>query len=562
MYQASKYAKEFSKKVVKFGKENSLVLPHFQPILEKISNFFCRLLLVISVPTYFFYGIQNFILVLILTSFIFGLRELFFQDSHALVRIYGPLGRLRYIFESEFRDKYLQYFNETNTDGRPIPRIVRDYVYQKAHNVKSIASFGTELDIFDSENSAFTRILHRNFPGESVLYKPSYEVTIGAKRKNVKPFKVINTINVSAMSYGSLNYKAAEILSFGTKDVGYLNTGEGGYGPHGISGNDIVFQIGTGKFGVGDSATLQDGSPSRKLNEQLLKDLVRNNSNIKMIQIKISQGAKPGLGGVLPGDKVTPEIAAVRKVEPWKTVISPPTHFETIASSPKETILKLFDFIEKIRNITELPVGIKLCVGRLDELDILVEAMSSSPNGPDAIQIDGADGGTGAGPNLFLNYVGYGGAVETLAYLHRKLISAKIRDKVVLSASGRILTPVHASLAFAYGAEIIDTARGAMFAMGCIQALKCHTNHCPTGITTNSPWRIHGLDLPEKSTRVHNYLKGFQTDMFELTKVMGHKDPRDIRPEDLRVISYQDNFANFYKEDPLGIKVSGSNYEV
>lgn len=262
-----------------------------------------------------------------------------------------------------------------------------------------------------------------------------------------------------------------------------------------------------------------------------------------MIQLKISQGAKPGIGGVLPKDKVTPEIAEIRKVPPYKMLISPPQHAELIAQTPKESVFKLMDFIERIRKITELPVGIKICFGNLEEIELLANAMKISKKGPDAIQVDGADGGTGAGPNIFVNYVGYGSTVETTAILDKTLKRLKIRDTVTISSSGKLFTPAHAASAFAAGADTIETARGIMLSLGCIQALKCHTNECPTGITTNKEWRIRAIHIPEKSTRIHNYLTGFHEDMLEITKITGHSDPRDIQPEDLRMFSYENFFS-------------------
>jgi glutamate synthase domain-containing protein 2 len=355
------------------------------------------------------------------------------------------------------------------------------------------------------------------------------------------------------MSYGSINHKAAEAISIGAKDICYVNTGEGGYGPHGIAGNEVVFQIGSGKFGVGDSTTLADGTPTRMLNEQLLVDLVRKHDNIKMIQLKISQGAKPGIGGHLPGTKVTPEIAEVRKIEPWKTVISPTQHAEIAGATTKDVIHNLLQFINRIRTLTGLPVSIKFAFGKLNEVEMLVEAMRATGDGPDAIQIDGADGGTGAGPNLYVNYVGYGSALETMAFLDHRLKFAGIRDTVTLSTSGKFFTPAHAAVAFAVGADYIDTARGALLSLGCIQSLKCHTNECPTGITTNSPWRMRGLDIEEKSMRVRNYFQGFHHDMMELTAALGHSDPRDIERRDMRLFTQREKFARHFEEDPFGM---------
>lgn len=211
----------------------------------------------------------------------YGIEEFVLQKRSTIVRIYGPLGRIRYIFEQEFRDKFLQYFNKRNMDGRPIPRIVRDYIYQRAKFVSALSSFGSELDIDDVENTVNARLLHNNF-GQPATSK-DFKAIVGEHRKEVKPFEVINTMNVSAMSYGALNCKAAESLSNGADGVAFVNTGEGGYGPHGVAGNDTVFQIGTGKFGVGESTTLNDGTEIRKLNEHMLVDLVKQHDNIKMI---------------------------------------------------------------------------------------------------------------------------------------------------------------------------------------------------------------------------------------------------------------------------------------
>lgn len=531
------------------GKENTLTPPGYVPPLQRPVEWLSLLLLIASLPLWIFYGWKMGLGSALLSLILFGIRDTFIQDDHTITRVYGPIGRLRYIFEDVFRDKYLQYFNETNTDGRPMPKIVRDYIYQKAKGVKSLSSFGTELDIYDPENTANTRLLHRNF---GVSGEPSYEVMVGEKREGVKPFKIKNSMNISAMSYGALNYRAAECLSLGSRDIAFVNSGEGGVGPHAIAGNDVVWQLGTGKFGAGKDATLPNGEPTRELDEGLFKETLKEFPNIQAIQLKISQGAKPGIGGHLPGSKVTPEIADVRKVQVGKTVISPSQHAELYDEDPKGAVMKLMDMCKRLRTLSELPVGIKMCVGRLSEIDMLVDAMKSTGEGPDMIQLDGADGGTGAAPNLFLNYVGYGSAIETVAYLHQALSKAGLRDNVVISASGRIFTPAHAALAFAVGADTIETARAAMLSIGCIQALKCHTNECPTGITTNNKWRMHGINIPEKSTRIHKYLEGFHHDMMELTKILGHADPRDIKIADLRSVTQKPWYQSHFEDDPFG----------
>ncbi|MDN5205527.1 FMN-binding glutamate synthase family protein [Fulvivirgaceae bacterium BMA10] len=549
-YKISAISKGILARYARKGKEKALTPPNHVPPLQRPMDYIVVLLVLAIIPVWLLYSWHYGVELLVAALIIFGIRDIFIQDDHTITRIYGPLGRLRYLFENVFRDKYLQYFNETNTDGRPMPKIVRDYVYQKAKGLKSLSSFGTELDIYDIENTTNTRILHNNFGAP--VNETSYGFEVGGHRDNVQAFHVKNSINISAMSYGALNYKAAECLSLGTRDVAYLNTGEGGCGPHVVAGNDAVWQLGTGKFGAGKTATLPNGEPTRVLDKELFKQTLQEFPNIRMIQLKISQGAKPGLGGHLPGAKVTPEIADVRKVKPYETLISPSQHAELYASSAKEAIMKLMDFCKELRALSALPVGIKMCIGKLSEIDMLVEAMKLTGEGPDMIQLDGADGGTGAGPNLFVNYVGYGGAIESVAYLNKKLIEAGIRDHVKISASGRLFTPAHAMIAFAYGADTIETARAAMLAIGCIQALKCHTNHCPTGITTNNKWRMHGIDIPEKSTRIHKYLKGFHHDLMELTRVLGHADPRDVKPNDIRTITQKSWFASHFEEDPFG----------
>ncbi len=550
-YKISGITSRIVKSYAKYGKENVLIPPDHLPPLQRPIEAIILICLIGTIPVYFFSGWQGSLILMAIAMLLWGLKDLFIQDDHTITRIYGPIGRLRFIFEDVFRDKYLQYFNETNTDGRPIPKIVRDYIYQKAKGLKSMSSFGTELDISDPENTAGGRILHNNFGTQASNI--SYGFEVGIYHSNVQPFKVKNVLNISAMSYGALNYRVAECLSLGAKDIAYVNTGEGGCGPHAVAGNDTVWQLGTGKFGAGTEAALPNGETTRVLDEQLFKETLNEFPNIKMIQLKISQGAKPGIGGHLPGAKVSPEIADVRKIQAWKTVISPFQHAELYATTSRQAVAKLMDFCKKIRALSGLPVGIKMCIGKLSEVDLLVEAMKQTGEGPDMIQIDGADGGTGAGPNMFVNYVGYGGSVETLAYLHMQLVKAGIRDNVRLSASGRLFTPAHAAYAFAYGADTIETARAAMLSIGCIQALKCHTNECPTGITTNNKWRMHGISIPEKSTRIHKYLNGFHHDMLELTKILGRSDPRDIKPVDLRVVTHKNNFAgHFDSKDKFG----------
>ncbi|MEJ2006281.1 MAG: glutamate synthase-related protein, partial [Cyclobacteriaceae bacterium] len=336
-YSASKSSRKFLKEVGSKGKNESLRPPSYRPPGENILKVLIWMSFAGAIPAFYYSWLLGFSFVIAGLIF-FGILDWFVQDDHAIVRIYGPMGRARYIVEDLMRDKYLQYFNENNKNGRPIPKIVRDYIYQRAHGLKSISSFGTELDNVDNDNTAHARVLHRNFRPPFNESDKSFGVEVGAWHDGIRPYVVPNAVNISGMSYGSVNYRACEAMSIGSKNVCYLNTGEGGYGPHGIAGNDVVFQIGTGKFGVGDTITHPDGSQDRVLNDQLLKELVREHDNIRMIEVKISQGAKPGKGGQLPGAKVTPEIAAVRKVEAYKPVISPAQHAEVAGKTNVEVI--------------------------------------------------------------------------------------------------------------------------------------------------------------------------------------------------------------------------------
>ena len=321
------------------------------------------------------------------------------------------------------------------------------------------------------------------------------------------------------MSFGSLSAKAIESLNKGVKLAGaYHNTGEGGLSPYHSHGGDVIFHFGTGYFGV----RAEDGGFSM---DKMIK-LVEDNPFIRAIEVKLSQGAKPGKGGVLPGAKITKEIAAIRGVEEGKTVLSPPNHkaFSNVA--------ELVDFIEAIAEATGLPVGIKAAIGKLDQWEELAQIMKTENRGPDFIAVDGGEGGTGAAPPSFADHVSlpwiYG-----FSDIYKLFQKHKIEDRVVFIGSGKLAFPAKAAMAFAMGVDCINVAREAMMSIGCIQAQICHTNRCPAGIATQSKWLQNGINIPLKSERLAQYFKTFKKELVEITHAAGYEHPCQFKMTDV-----------------------------
>ncbi len=439
-----------------------------------------------------------------------GLKDIF-QTKHAVRRNFPLVGNFRYILEA-IRPEIQQYFVESNTDGRPIDRNDRSVVYQRAKKQLQVVPFGTQENLYEEGRDW---VVHSMFPTKTA--DDCDEVLVGSKQCS-KPYKS-SILNISAMSYGSLSQNAIEALNGGAKIGGfYHNTGEGGISPYHLKGGDLVWQIGTGYFGCRTSDGGFDGDLFKEKASQEI---------VKMVELKLSQGAKPGKGGMLPGAKVTAEIAAIRGVPIGKDVLSPAGHREFNDAAG------LLQFIKNLRELAGgKPVGFKLCVGERSEVVELFDQIEKTGIIPDFITVDGAEGGTGAAPLEFSNAVGMPlrDGLLTVSGLIRQ---RGLRSEIKVIASGKSLTAFHMIRNFGLGADIINSARGMMLALGCIQALRCHSNHCPVGITTNNPSLMRGLDVPSKAQRVANYQQETIKVVHAILGAMGKNHPREIELQDI-----------------------------
>ncbi|HRE51145.1 MAG TPA: FMN-binding glutamate synthase family protein [Flavitalea sp.] len=434
---------------------------------------------------YFVNGAWYILLVIALILGAMGVFDMT-QTKHSLMRTFPIVGRMRYWMET-LRPKLYQYFIESDIDGRPVNRIDRSTIYQRAKSELDTMPFGTQLDVYEE---GYEWLSHSIAPKDFHQLDHNPRALIGNK-DCTQPYSA-SIFNVSGMSFGSLSSNAIEALNAGARLGGFAhNTGEGGISPYHLKpGGDIIWQIGTGYFGCRD----EQGNFSPEL-------FAKNASipQIKMIELKLSQGAKPGHGGILPARKNTPEIAAIRHVQPYTAVYSPPYH--TAFNTPRELVL----FLHQLRKLSNgKPVGIKLCVGRKSEFIGICKAMIALDIYPDFITVDGGEGGTGAAPQEFSNHVG-APMMDGLAFVQNMLVGFGIRKHIRIIASGKILTGFHLLRAIALGADCCNSARAMMMALGCIQALQCHTNKCPTGVATQNPSLSVGLVVADKKTRVANY---------------------------------------------------------
>lgn len=429
------------------------------------------------------------------------------QKKKAILRNFPLLGILRYFFE-EIRPEIQQYFVESDTDGAPIPREIRSVVYQRAKHQIDTLPFGTQRNVYAE---GYEWIAHSLAPKE--VKAESLRVTIGGPQCS-RPYSA-SIFNISAMSYGALSKNAVLALNNGARLGGfYHNTGEGGLSPYHLAGGgDVVWQIGTGYFGCRNA----DGSFSPELFRQRA-----THGNVKMIEIKLSQGAKPSHGGILPAAKITPEIVEIRKVEPGRDVISPPAH--KAFSTPKG----LLEFVAQLRHLSGgKPIGFKLCIGRRSEFVGICMAMLETGIKPDFITVDGGEGGTGAAPLEFSNSVG-SPLEEGLTFVHETLVGFDLRDGIRVIASGKVMTGFSLFSRLALGADLCNSARGMMLALGCIQARRCNTNKCPTGVATSHPGLVQGLDPQDKSHRVHGFHAQTVHAFAELLGAAGLTDPKQI----------------------------------
>jgi glutamate synthase domain-containing protein 2 len=431
------------------------------------------------------------------------------QARQSLRRNFPLLGRLRYVFE-DLRPKIQQYFVESDTDGAPINRNERSVIYQRAKKQIDTIPFGTQLNVYAE---GYEWMTHSIAPVDFHKLDHSPRIRFGG-RDCKQPYD-LSVLNVSAMSFGSLSKNAVLALNGGAKMGGFAhNTGEGGLSPYHLEpGGDVIWQIGTGYFGARDKG----GS----FNDDAFKANATK-PNVKMIEIKLSQGAKPGHGGILPAKKNTPEVAAIRLVEPGTTVFSPPYH--SAFSTPQG----LIQFVKRLRDLSGgKPVGFKLCIGRKSEFLSICKAMVKLDIYPDFITVDGGEGGTGAAPPEFTNYVGMP-LLDALSFVDNALRGFGVRKQMRLIASGKVLTGFHILRAMALGADSTSCARAMMLALGCIQALECNKNTCPTGVATQDPYFMKGLDVEDKRVRVANFHKNTVESFVELMGAAGLDHPGKI----------------------------------
>lgn len=431
------------------------------------------------------------------------------QTRHTILRLYPILGHVRYLMEM-IRPEIRQYFIESDTEAAPFDRETRKLVYERAKGIKGVEPFGTERDV-NAIGYEFLRHSIRARFAEDLDPK----VRLGGP-DCTQPYD-ISMLNVSAMSFGALSANAIEALNGGAARGGFAHdTGEGGISPYHLAGGgDLVWEIGSGYFGCRDAEGRFD--PVAFAEKSTLQ-------SVKAISIKLSQGAKPGLGGVLPGPKVSAEIAATRGVPIGKTVISPPSH------SAFTTPTEFMNFIAMLRRLSGgKPIGFKLCVGSRTELLCICKAIIATGIAPDFVIVDGAEGGTGAAPQEFEDHVGMP-LTEGLMLVHNSLVGAGLRDRIRLGASGKVASGVDIVSRVCQGADFTMSARAMMFALGCIQALRCHTNHCPTGVTTQDPARMRALDVPDKATRVFNFHQDTVHSAAQIVASMGLNGFHELSP--------------------------------
>ncbi|MEW6775224.1 MAG: FMN-binding glutamate synthase family protein [Bdellovibrionota bacterium] len=440
-----------------------------------------------------------------------------FQRHHTIRRNFPLIGIFRYALET-VGPELRQYIFTDDRGDRPIPRYLRSWIYASSKKQLSTVPFGTRKDL-DKPGTILIR--HSAFP---VLDESKHcdRIVIGERTKN--PYKA-NLFNISAMSFGSLGRNAVLALSKGAKEAGcFMNTGEGGLSDYHLEGGaDICWQLGTAKFGA------------RKANGDFDAELFKTKAahpHVKLIELKLSQGAKPGGGGVLPAPKVTPEIARARGVEPWKAIYSPSRHKEW------ESVREMLEWIEKLRPLCEKPLGIKFCVGQPDFVEELCAEMAKTGLLLDFITVDGAEGGTGAAPLGMTDYLGYP-AQDAIMLVDNALRRHGLREKVRVIASGKFFTGAQLAIAIALGADMANSARGFMLSIGCIHALRCNSNHCPAGVTTHSPWLQRGLIPEVKAPRAAGYHYAVMEEFNKILHACGYTDSRQLKRSDLmKVVSF------------------------
>ena len=492
-----------------------------------------------------------FIVVFLVCVFI---HDRFIQDKHVILTNYPVIGHLRFLIEA-IGPELRQYIVAGNREEKPFNRVQRSYIYASSKKENSMQGFGSDADFskvghFFIKHSAFPfRVEKNHINHEQKDFLPCAKV-VGEYNNRRKPYQPKSIVNISGMSYGALGSGATRANNLGAAIAGcYHNTGEGGFSKYHNNGADVVFQIGTAYYGCRD----ENGN----FNMMELVNLVKENPCIKMIEIKLSQGAKPGKGGILPAEKVTQEIANIRKIKIGEASISPGYH--SMFSNTKE----LVQFIEEIADLTGLPVGIKSAVGDNKFWFDLAFYMRELNGGPDFITIDGGEGGTGASPAAFADNVSlpFDSAFSTVYKIMKR---AELNNRIVFIGSAKLGLPSEAIKAFALGADMINMAREILFANGCIQAQKCHTGNCPTLIATNN--NQHLYNVVDKMRRVANFVSTLRKDILDITHACGYEHPCQITTRDIDIntnnssvpVSLYEVYG--YEKSPVGF--SGMKYLV
>lgn len=471
------------------------------------------LLLFILLAFFIFLGYKDILsyywLALPLVFIALAFYDTFVQSKHVLLHNFPIIGHLRYLFEM-FRPEFRQYFFEGELDGKPFNRRQRTIVYQRAKNVKETISFGMQDD---PERIGYEWAAHSIYTKKVSM--DNLRVTVGNSQCS-HPYS-LSVLNISAMSFGALSRTAIRSLNLGAQKGNFAhNTGEGGISEFHLSGGDLIWQVGTGYFGCRDE--------NGHFSDQLFQER-STHPNVKMIELKVSQGAKPGHGGLLPAEKNTPEIAKIRLIEPYTEVHSPTSH------SAFSDATGLLHFLQKLRTLSGgKPVGFKICIGRQSEFKEILDAMLTTKIIPDFITVDGAEGGTGAAPLEFIDTLGMS-LSDSLAFVAVELEKRNLRKDITIIASGKIITGFDIAKAIALGANACYSARGMMFSLGCIQALRCDSGKCPVGIATQDKSLYKGIDVTDKSVRVANFHRNTLFALSEFMGACGVETLSEIKPD-------------------------------
>ena len=450
------------------------------------------------------------------------------QKKHAILRNFPVIGHLRYLLEA-IGPELRQYIVTDNDSERPFSRDQRRWVYASSKKENNYFGFGTDNDLETDSN--YIIIKHSAFPHPQPLpgdegYDPAHPLAcqkvLGGHRGRKHAFRPASVINVSGMSFGSLGRAAIEAINRGCALADCLhNTGEGGVSTHHQHGADLVLQLGTAYFGSRD----EDG----RFSLDMLQATIDRTPKIRAIEIKLSQGAKPGLGGLLPKEKITPEIADARGIPSDRDCISPSGHSAFHDSD------SMLDFIESIADATGLPVGIKSAVGDTGFWDTLARLISETGRAPDFINIDGGEGGTGAAPLVHTDHVALPFKIG-FHRVHTLFRDAGVADRIVWGGSGKLGFPEQAILAFALGCDLVHVGREAMLAIGCIQAQRCHTGHCPAGVATHNQWLMHGLDPTLKAARLANYIVTLRKELLAVCSSAGRSHPGHVTSDQIEIL--------------------------